>query len=143
MNTHKIFIKITACLFFIILMLQGTIIYSITSKSVDEEISDFIILCPVGFSNELTSLKIHKENHGISTEIITLEEIYNGSYFPVVGRDQPEQIKYFIKNAVEHWQTKYVMLVGNKNIMPGKSSKGASLPIFHPCLPSVWGSERC
>ena len=35
-----------------------------------------------------------------------------------MGRDDAEQIKYFIKNAIEHWNTQYVMLVGGKEQMP-------------------------
>ncbi|MCK4416301.1 MAG: hypothetical protein KAU84_04025, partial [Thermoplasmatales archaeon] len=39
-------------------------------------------------------------------------------YFPVIGKDNPEKIKYFIKNAKENWGIKYVMLVGNFRKIP-------------------------
>ena len=39
-------------------------------------------------------------------------------YFPVEGRDDAEQIKYFIKDAIENWNTSYVMFVGGKHEMP-------------------------
>jgi hypothetical protein len=35
-----------------------------------------------------------------------------------MGRDNPERIKYFIKNAVEQWDVQYVMLVGGKTMTP-------------------------
>ena len=45
-------------------------------------------------------------------------DIYAGTYFPAEGRDKPEQIKYFIKNAKETWNITYVMLVGNYAQVP-------------------------
>jgi len=74
----------------------------------------FIIIAPEQFTEELAPLLIHKETHGITTKIVTLEEIFTGTYFPSIGRDNPERIKYFIKDAKETWNTTYVMLVGGK-----------------------------
>ena len=48
------------------------------------------------------------------TKLVTLNEIYQSVYFPVEGRDCAEEIKYFIKNAVEEWGIKYVLLVGGR-----------------------------
>jgi hypothetical protein len=45
---------------------------------------------------------------GVSTKLKTTESIYR----EYEGRDKPEQIKYFIKDAVEEWGVKYVLLVG-------------------------------
>ena len=80
--------------------------------------SVFIIISPAEFVEELTPLVSHKISHGISTRIITLDEISLGVYFPVTGRDAAEQMKYFIKNARETWNTTAVLLVGGKDIMP-------------------------
>jgi len=83
---------------------------------------DFVIITPSDFSRELQPLVPHKESHGIKTKIVTLDEIYNGKYFSVEGRDDPEKIKYFIKNATEDWGIKYVLLVGNRDQMPVRYS---------------------
>ena len=83
---------------------------------------DMIVITPETFSDELQSLKDHKEQHGIRTQIISLDDIYNSTYFPVSGRDNPEKIKYFIKYANENWNVQYVMLVGGKNEMPVRYS---------------------
>jgi len=83
-----------------------------------EEEYDFLILTYDGYTRLLQPLATHKEEHDISTKIVTLSEIYTGSYFPVEGRDCAEQVKYFIKNAVEQWNTSYVMLVGNFRRFP-------------------------
>ena len=37
---------------------------------------------------------------------------------PIIGRDNPERIKYFIKHAVEDWNTQYVLLVGDMKKLP-------------------------
>jgi hypothetical protein len=79
---------------------------------------DYIIIIPKNYIDEIQPFILHKVSKGISTKLITLDDIYNSYYFPLEGRDQPEQIKYFIKNAKESWNTKFVMLVGGKDIMP-------------------------
>lgn len=76
---------------------------------------NFIILTPGEFVGNLQDLVTHKNNRGISTKLVTLNEIYSGTYFPTEGRDDQEKIKYFIKNAIESWGTSYVMLVGTWN----------------------------
>ncbi|HDM67061.1 MAG TPA: hypothetical protein ENG62_01580 [Thermoplasmatales archaeon] len=83
---------------------------------VDATVSEYelLILCPTEFKNSLVPLVEHKESHGVSTKLVTLREIYSGVYFPVKGRDKPEEIKYFIKDAVENWGVQYVLLVGGK-----------------------------
>ena len=52
----------------------------------------------------------HKNSYGIQTILKTTESIYN----EYSGRDQPEKIKYFIKDAIENWDISYVLLVGGK-----------------------------
>lgn len=76
---------------------------------------DLLIIAPEEFSDSLQPLIDHKRNNmSISTMLVTPDGIYSSSYFPVQGRDKPEQIKYFIKNAYDQWDTRYVLLVGGK-----------------------------
>jgi len=75
---------------------------------------DMVIISPSSFSSELQPLVDHKNSIGVKTRLVTLDEIYN-SYN---GRDKPEQIKYFIKHALDHWNIKYVLLVGDANKVP-------------------------
>jgi hypothetical protein len=72
----------------------------------------FIVLAPDEYSDELAPLITHKNGRGISTIFVSLDDIYDGVYFPKKGRDEQEKIKYFIKNAMENWNTSYVLLVG-------------------------------
>ncbi len=73
---------------------------------------NLLIISPVQFHTDLQNLVSHKESHGLKTKLVTTEEIYTGDYFPVMGRDDAEKIKYFIKNALEEWGIDYVLLVG-------------------------------
>ena len=47
---------------------------------------------------------------------MTLEEI------PPTGIDVPESIKYYIKDAIENWNVKFVLLIGNKTKFPVRYS---------------------
>jgi hypothetical protein len=69
---------------------------------------DMVIIAPRKFSTKLQPLIKHKNNIGLRTILKTTEDIY-AKY---EGRDKPEQIKYFIKDAIENWDIKYVLLVG-------------------------------
>lgn len=77
---------------------------------------DLLIISPEKFSTILQPLVDHKESIGISTKLVTLDEVYENMFWH--GRDKQEKIKYFIKNAVEEWGTKYVLLVGDFRQMP-------------------------
>ncbi len=82
----------------------------------------FLIITPSEFSNELNDLVNHKISRNISTNLVTLEEIYAGNIFPVEGRDEPEKIKYFIKNSIETWGITSVLLVGGSEKFPTRST---------------------
>jgi hypothetical protein len=61
---------------------------------------------------------------GVQTLLKTTEEIYDE--YPE-GRDKPEQIKYFIKDAIETYGITYVLLVGGlKNIVWSKPRDNAN-----------------
>jgi hypothetical protein len=81
---------------------------------VSADVFSLVIITPSEFSEKLQRLVDHKNAYGLPTTIVTLEKIYN-TYF---GRDRPEQIKYFIKDAVEEWGTHYVLLVGDMKKLP-------------------------
>jgi len=78
----------------------------------------YVIISPNEFSDTLNNFVDYKNNQNISTKLVTLSEIYSGSYFPVNGRDDAEKIKYFIKNAYDNWGTQYMMFVGGSDYFP-------------------------
>jgi len=69
---------------------------------------NLVIIAPSKFEKYLEPLVQHKNSFGVKTNLITTEEIYK----TYDGADKPEQIKYFIKDAIETWNINYVLLVG-------------------------------
>lgn len=69
---------------------------------------DLLIISPEEFVSLLDPLVTHKESIGIKTRVKTVEDILS----EYVGQDQPEQIKYFIKDAKENWNVTHVLLMG-------------------------------
>jgi len=72
---------------------------------------DLLIIAPEEFENQLLPLVEHKINVGISTRIVTLDEVYSSS---VIGFDDAEKLKYFLFEAVNEFDINYVLLVGGK-----------------------------
>lgn len=77
-----------------------------------------IILAPEQFKKPLETLVEHKNKHDMYSKLVTLDEIYQDTYFEVDGYDNAEEIKYFISNAFKNWGTEYVLLVGSINKFP-------------------------
>ena len=69
---------------------------------------DLVIIAPNAFSDALQPLVDHKNSYGVNTFIKTVEDIYT----EFSGVDKAEQIKYFIKDAIEEYNIKYVLLAG-------------------------------
>jgi hypothetical protein len=77
--------------------------------SLNTSIFDLLLITPPRFSLALKPLLSHKENQGLKTKMVTLDEIYDTIDY---GRDNQEKVKYYIKRAIEEWNIKYVLLVG-------------------------------
>ncbi len=77
-----------------------------------------IIIGPSQYSTSIEPLIIHKNSHGIESKFVSLDDIYSGTYFDVQGRDNPEKIKYFIKDTVENWNSLYILFIGNFKQVP-------------------------
>ena len=114
------------------------ITYQKPEKMLNNHVYDLVIIAPSEFSSELERLVEHKEKHGVRTILKTTEEIYS-SYS---GRDEPEKIKYFIKDAIEKYGIKYVLLVGGlKSLIyakprdnPNAGVKGWYVPVRYSNL---------
>lgn len=83
---------------------------------------DMVIIAPTVFSEKLQPLIEYKNDCSIDTILVTLDDIYNSTYFTVEGRDNQEKIKYFIKDAIEEWNIEYVILAGGANMVPIRMS---------------------
>lgn len=99
---------------------------------------NLVIIAPQSFESALQPLIDHKNSYGVLTTLKTTEDIYN----EFDGVDKPEQIKYFIKYAIETWGASYVLLVGGlKNMVFAKprddanqGSKGWHVPVRYTNL---------
>jgi uncharacterized membrane protein len=83
-----------------------------------DEQYDLILIGPTEFEDELQVLADHKVATGLKSRVVTLNDIYHGNIFPVQGRDSPEKVKYFIKDAIEAWGIEYVLLGGDIDKVP-------------------------
>jgi hypothetical protein len=99
------------------------------NSSIDDSICDLLIITPTIFKKALEPLKEHKNNHGIRTNIVTLDQIYHDIWY---GRDNPEKIKLFIKKAFDETQIKYVLLVGNFRKLPVRYVNNADINSNEP-----------
>ena len=73
-----------------------------------ESTYDLVIISPSKFTDTLQPLIDHKNSYGMNTFLKTTEEIYD----EYQGADPAEQIKYFIKDAIETNDISYVLLAG-------------------------------
>jgi hypothetical protein len=80
------------------------------------DVYDMVIIAPSTFADGLQPLIAHKNSRGVQTVLKTTEEIY--AEYP--GRDMTEQIKYFIKDAIETWGVQFVLLLGGAAYLPGR-----------------------
>ena len=83
-----------------------------------EDQYDMVIISPEDFSSEIQSLIDHKNEYGVSTFLKTTEEIYS----EYNGLDDIEKIKFFIKDAIESYNIKYVFLIGDVDHIPMRKS---------------------
>jgi hypothetical protein len=79
-----------------------------------------VVIAPASYSSQITPLITHKNGMGVPSKFVSLTDITGSVYFPVTGRDIQEQIKYFIKNAIENWNIDDVLLVGGNSSLPGR-----------------------
>jgi len=76
----------------------------------------------------------YREAQGLPGKIVTIEEIEN----LLEGNSRPEKIRDFIFYAYKYWNTEYVLLGGDNNIIPAKNmySDGMTIPsdMYYSCL---------
>jgi len=74
------------------------------------DIYDLLVITDQTFRAEMERLADHKESLGVSTLVQTTQHIYS-SYN---GRDNPERIKRYIRDAIEDYGVDYVLLAGGR-----------------------------
>ena len=104
---------IVSCILLVFLVLSPIVnAFFISYRvSTDDNEYELLIISPKIFNRVLQPLVTHKINKGIATKLINLNFIYDEIS---EGRDDAENIKYFIKKAKEEWNISYVLLVGGR-----------------------------
>ncbi|OYT28510.1 hypothetical protein B6U98_04675 [Thermoplasmatales archaeon ex4572_165] len=103
---------------FCVFIMQCISLFSISTHSesndISEETFDMVIISPNSFKNEIQPLINHKQSMHLHTFFQTTESIYDN--YP--GIDSSEKIKYFIKDSIEQYNIKYVLLIGDIEKIP-------------------------
>jgi hypothetical protein len=86
-----------------------------------------VIIAPRLFAKHIQPLIDYKISKGITTKLVTTEQIYKD----YTGTDKAEQVKKCIQDAVEHWNTSYVLLFGG---MKGQRYNAWYVPIRYSNL---------
>lgn len=111
---------------------------------------EYIIITSTDFKNydgefNFSTLKYDHIARGLNAKIVTLDEIYNGVYFPVQGQDDAEKIRNFIKYAYNEWHTDYVLLGGDVEIVPIRKLfvYGENIPsdLYYSCLDGTFNAD--
>jgi len=118
-----------------------TVNYKLPEQTMSSTVTyQLVIITPNKFASNLKKLVDDKIAKGVTTKLMTLEEIY-ANY--TTGYDEPENIKLFVFDAVKNWGTQYVLLVGGyKGYLQGRggrdtASKGVTnwyLPVRYTLL---------
>ena len=106
---------------------------------------DLVIITPQKFVSAVQPLANHKDEHGITTHIKTTESILE----EYTGVDAPEQIKYFIKEARETYNTTYFLLIGGLKSQiyapprddPNQGTKGWYVPVRYSNLYDIYEGD--
>jgi hypothetical protein len=91
--------------------------------------ADMLIITDESFVSNLQPLVDHKNSIGINTIVETVQDIYQA----YEGRDEPEDIKLRIKDAVEELGIKYVLIAGGR--------KGQTLDWYVPSR-RTWNDDN-
>lgn len=105
-----------------------------------------VIITSEAFKNDtsayaLSELKAHRIAQGMPSIIVSTDSIY-AQYD---GVDRPEQIRNFIKDAKNKWNTKYVLIGGDVNIVPVRMLYARSVnmasDMYYACLDNSFNDD--
>ncbi len=81
---------------------------------------DYIIITNNVLKPAFQVLADYKTQRGIPTVIATVEDIYN--QYP--GVDHPEQIRNYLKDVKQYWNTVNILIGGDSDIVPARYTHG-------------------
>lgn len=92
--------------------LNQSIFFNDTAETSFSDSVDLLIISPRRFSTYLLPLAKHKNETGIKTTIVNIEQILHQESNKC--KDAAEKLKYYIKEAKDQSNVRYVLLVGGR-----------------------------
>lgn len=90
-----------------------------TSRSRASSEAQYLIITNEQFLNAkapytVQDLADRREAQGLTSKIVTVESIYSSTD----GVDNPQKIRYFLREAYRDWGVEYVLIAGDVNVVP-------------------------
>ena len=110
---------------------------------------DYVVVTNQAIRDAETDLTVQdllaeKQQSGLSTTVVLIEDVL-ATY---TGQDTAEQLRNFIKDAYNNWETDYVLLGGDTNIIPMRklysgNQNGDTLPsdLYYQCLDGSYNAN--
>ncbi len=117
----------------------------IFSNSFDSEYYDYVIITKEDYRDEFQVLRDDKNSRGVDTKIVSVEWIESN----FSGLDRQEKVRNFIKQAYADWGIDYVLLGGDRNVIPARkfyaNADGTvdNIPadLYYACLDGNWDDD--
>ncbi|MCK5848517.1 MAG: hypothetical protein KAH01_04910 [Caldisericia bacterium] len=84
-----------------------------TKAAINERV-DYLVISAPGLTAALSPLLKHRQKQGLQTAIYETGEIFN----KYAGTTRQDQIRNFLISKYEAWSIRYVVLVGDKKVIP-------------------------
>jgi hypothetical protein len=107
----------------------------------------YVILTNATLKPVFEALKDHRDRRGVRTRIVRIQEIV----WNYEGADLQERIRKFIRDAYLNWETEYVLLGGDDEIIPHRGLYAEILPyvtdndipadIYYAALDGTWNDD--
>ena len=103
----------------------------------------YVLVTSEAIRDASTDVTVHdliaqKEARGLTATIVTIEDVY-ANY---TGVDNAEKLRNFIIDAYTNWETEFVLLGGDINIIPLRylNAEGTSIPsdLYYQCLDGTY-----
>ncbi len=100
------------------------------------DVFDLLIVAPSEFNDALHLLVDHKNNVGIQSRIVNIDQINMPGC-----RDKQEEIKWYIKASIEEHDISYVLLVGDREKIPVRYSYSAKVGGLDPFISDLYYAD--
>ncbi len=128
------------------LSIYGTVGDALPGSYLSASPVPYVIITSEELAGPFEQLAAFREHHGLRVEIVTTASIDAG--YP--GADIQERIRQFIRYAWEEWQTEYVLLGGDIDVIPHRGmyvKAGTEIEtdipsdLYYSCLDGNWNSD--